>query len=469
MRRRNLLLAIGATAAAGTMGTGAFTVANGGRTARISVADDSKALLGLDGCPDSPNAEYVATDGEAVGLDVSGISPTSGGGGGVNVDARIVAHDVFQVCNQGTQLVTFHIVDDPEWPRDDGDRRVDFYLGDATDRSVVGADSAIPLDCGECVCVGFTVRTHGFEGESVLESLDDELALVAEADGECGSGSAPDPDPEPEPEPDPLPIECPDGTTRLATFRREGDTFVARDGYGGHPDWDDHAAAEVISVTNVETNDDGDPVAFEWQSGIDGEDGTYVHAVTAAGTDVKQTFDGSAGSGFGGAIDFREAGVTDEAGHTETIERIGFCAGICWQVDLVEGDARPCLDDDNTYGDDDALIAFRHGGTADEDGPPRGSDQPDIVHGAPPEIEFDYDAGEARVHLTVGHVWHHTDVTLAVHYATCPPGAQDLGRQLLWDSSQVTVSKYDDVTLTANLPANPNEDLVVRPVDRDCE
>jgi len=211
MDRRKFMLGVGGSALGGSalLGSGAFTRIESQRDAKIEVAADPDAYLGLDRCPDSPNSSYTRLDESGhLEVDMSPENPTDAGGQGVNSDSQTWFDDVFQVCNQGKQKVGIWIGDDKEWPRVvdddfrdedfsdyDGDRRVDFYLDGDEEDSLIGSENAFPLGVGECICVGIKTNTKGLtEEDQLLEDIGDEIVIHADADtlGELGDRVDPD-------------------------------------------------------------------------------------------------------------------------------------------------------------------------------------------------------------------------------------------------------------------------------------
>ena len=241
MKRRNFLMGVGGTAIGGSalLGTGAFSRVESQRRAKIQVAKDTDAYLGLDGCADSPNRSYTNIDSNGhLEIDMSPDNPTDAGGQGVNSDSRTWFHDVYQICNNGKQEVCIWIADDDNWPRvpenydDAGDRRVGFYLGDDPGQSLVGKDNQILLDVGECVCVGLRTNTKGLgKGDQLLEDLGDEIVIVADED--C--------------KPETPPIELSNTAISFVAFCRE-----------------DGADVTVTDIETIATNDEGEPVGIRW-------------------------------------------------------------------------------------------------------------------------------------------------------------------------------------------------------------
>ncbi|MFW5905313.1 MAG: VWA domain-containing protein [archaeon] len=196
MNRRKFLIGVGGASVAGSalIGTGAFSRVESQRSVTIEVAQDPDAYLGLDKC-DTPNGSYTDFDGDGhleIRMNPDNENhPDNDLGAGVNSDSRSWFDNVVQICNQGKEAACVHIEDDEDWPYvtdDEEERRVDFYLGDDRDDSIIGEGNAFDLDVGDCVCVGLRTTTHGLgadEVDSLLEDLEDTVTLVADVDGDC--------------------------------------------------------------------------------------------------------------------------------------------------------------------------------------------------------------------------------------------------------------------------------------------
>ncbi len=184
MKRRNFLIGASGTALGGSalLGSGAFSRVESQRAVTIQVAEDPNAYVGLDGC-DTPHGDnYVSLD-EKGHLTVD-IGENPNGGEGVNSDSYTWFDNVFEVCNQGKEDTCLYVYESDDWPMtDDGEPRVDFYLGDDRETSILGADNAALLELGECSCVGIRTATHSLDatvdGKTLLEELGDEILLVA--------------------------------------------------------------------------------------------------------------------------------------------------------------------------------------------------------------------------------------------------------------------------------------------------
>jgi hypothetical protein len=217
MKRRNFVLGVGATATGGSalLGTGAFTSVEAERDVAVDVAGDDEAFLRLGPCTDAdddprPNGDYVVQENGLFGISLSDDN-SDVSGDGVNSEALSRFHNVFEVCNQGTQSVCVDFaVDVPVIPNgadvpdrydfEDGDLAVIFYRGDDPSDPINVDDldpdrsGGFPLEVGECQCVGLEVRAFGFDtGEDLFEGA--QLEIFADADADC-SGSPPADPPE---------------------------------------------------------------------------------------------------------------------------------------------------------------------------------------------------------------------------------------------------------------------------------
>ncbi len=188
MERRKFLIGLGIGSLGGSalIGSGAFSRVASQRAVAIQVAEDPDAYLGLDECDTVHGDNYVGLD-EKGHLYVD-ISENPNGGEGVNSNSRTWFHNVFEICNQGKKDVCIWIADDEDWPTVDegpyeGEPRVDFYIGDDDDQSILGPENATLLPLGECVCIGIRTITHGIDAnleETLLDALDDEIVIVAD-------------------------------------------------------------------------------------------------------------------------------------------------------------------------------------------------------------------------------------------------------------------------------------------------
>ncbi|MFW5905314.1 MAG: right-handed parallel beta-helix repeat-containing protein [archaeon] len=194
MDRRKFIVGLGAAATGGSalIGTGAFSRIESQRRVTIQVAEDPDAYLGLDACDTLHGDNFVDIDSDGhLAVDIGQIPEEENpiGGSGVNSDSRTWFDNVVQICNQGKQAAAVYIEEHEDWPYvsdDKEERRVDFYVGDERERSVVGEANAAFLDVGECTCIGIRTTTHGLDADgvdSLLEALGDTVTIVADVDG----------------------------------------------------------------------------------------------------------------------------------------------------------------------------------------------------------------------------------------------------------------------------------------------
>ncbi len=200
MDRRRFLLGAGGAAIGGSalLGSGAFTRVESQRAVTIQVAEDPDAYLGMQGCPDSPNQSYTNIDDQGhLEVDMTDANPTDADGEGINSDSRSYFDDVFQICNNGKQFACISIADQDDWPiyEETGERRVEFYTGtstaattlnDLSDQSIIGEANSVGLSPGQCVCVGIATVSKGLSnGTQLLDILDNEVTISADANGNC--------------------------------------------------------------------------------------------------------------------------------------------------------------------------------------------------------------------------------------------------------------------------------------------
>ncbi|MFB6148561.1 MAG: DUF1102 domain-containing protein [Halobacteriales archaeon] len=168
MRPKGKLFALLAVfAAIGVItGTGAFTTVSAERTATVSVAGDSSALLQLQ-ASSGPNGGYATETAGQLEIDLSG----------VNIDARTTADNVFNITNQGTQNVTVYI----NASSGDHTETVTFYAGPVADDNPIDSEAtAYELGVGDSVSIsmGIDTRNKGFTGSETLVS---EITIYANA------------------------------------------------------------------------------------------------------------------------------------------------------------------------------------------------------------------------------------------------------------------------------------------------
>jgi hypothetical protein len=180
MRRRKLLIGIGAATAGGSaaFGTEAFTSVEAERSVDVTVAGDQSAYLAL-APANSANADtYVTQSGSGNVIQVDLDGDDSASGGGVNNNAITTFDDLFTILNQGAQPVSVYVEDSSD--------AVTFRSDDS---SIEGASNSVELAVGEEMVVSITVDTTG--GVSVGDTLTDSVTLWATADDPSPGGTAP--------------------------------------------------------------------------------------------------------------------------------------------------------------------------------------------------------------------------------------------------------------------------------------
>jgi hypothetical protein len=201
MKRRNLLLGLGAAVSGGaaTMGTGAFSSAQADRSVSVEVESDNPgAYLALDETNDSgqapenkgrftdlPNGSAAdlsngRIDISLTTLDVPGGSNTDGSGPATNAITEL--DGVFEVGNQGTDTVFVNIA---SIDFDSGNVTVSFYPGEgevATDLSSGNAELELPA--GETAPIGVRV-----DAGPDSDDIDTQKTTTVTATSSSGSGS----------------------------------------------------------------------------------------------------------------------------------------------------------------------------------------------------------------------------------------------------------------------------------------
>lgn len=201
--RGKLFALIAVFAALGVVtASGAFTTVSAERTASVTVAGDSSALLALQADSGSPNADGTGT---AAG-DTDGYVTETGGQleidlENVNLDAVTTAEGVFTVTNQGTQAVAITVTktddDDISGEVDDAAAiafgvpvsELAAYEGSAlstgdsdlynTDSVRIDAGRTVVLEPGESITVGLFIDTSD---KDPADGLDKDATGVANDD-----------------------------------------------------------------------------------------------------------------------------------------------------------------------------------------------------------------------------------------------------------------------------------------------
>ena len=203
MRRRNLLLGIGATAGAGAaLGTGAFTNTTSDREMSITVADDANGLLAL--YPhDGPNGEYVDDTGDKLAFEF-GDETT-----GLTRGSTYEFDETFRVANQGTQSVYVWAEIGSAAFSDDA-----LYVYRTDPTVPFDADEAEQIGTGGDRVLGIYVDTTGIETDTYQPTV------TIRASDEPPEGEDPGDGPE-EPVEDPIPSVQLDSVSSLLDANEE--------------------------------------------------------------------------------------------------------------------------------------------------------------------------------------------------------------------------------------------------------
>ena len=191
MRRRKLLIGIGATAAGGSaaFGTEAFTSVQAERNVDVAVAGDQSSFIAIQPLDSANAGEYVNTESDnTVELELDG--DNSGSGEGVTQDAITQLEDLFRVVNQGSQEVSVYFEDDSDAVTFRVTRSTETSTNGSNGQSLEGAANSVELGVGEQIVVGLTVDTLN---NDVSGQLLDNVTLYADANASAPEQSIPEP------------------------------------------------------------------------------------------------------------------------------------------------------------------------------------------------------------------------------------------------------------------------------------
>ena len=190
MRRRKLLIGIGAAAAGGSaaFGTEAFTSVQAERNVDVAVAGDRSSFVAIQPLSSSNASTYVDTESDnTVEIELDG---DRGSGEGVTQDAITQLEDLFRVVNQGSQEVSVYFEDDSDAVTFRVTRSASTSTTGSNGQSLEGPDNSVELGVGEQVVVGMTVDTLN---NDVSGQLLDSAVLYADANASAPEQSIPEP------------------------------------------------------------------------------------------------------------------------------------------------------------------------------------------------------------------------------------------------------------------------------------
>jgi hypothetical protein len=181
MRRRKLLIGIGATAAGGSaaFGTEAFTSVQAERNVDVAVAGDQSSFIAIQPLDSANAGKYVNRESDnTVELELDG--DNSGSGEGVTQDAITQLEDLFRVVNQGSQPTFVYFNDNSDAVTFRVTRSSSTETNGSSGQSLEGSSNSVELDVGEQVVVGLTVDTLNNDVDGTLL---DSVTLRAESEG----------------------------------------------------------------------------------------------------------------------------------------------------------------------------------------------------------------------------------------------------------------------------------------------
>ena len=371
MQRRNFLIGVSGTAAAGSalLGTGAFSRVESQRDVTIQVAEDPDAYLGLSGTDSINSDNYVDLDENGhLAID---ISDNPNGGMGVNSDSFTWFDGMVRVCNQGKEGVGFYIAepDDEDFPdgvdatgpsgtRYEDEPRLQFYTGEASGigddgtQSVMGEDNAVDIPVGECIELGVRTMTKGVDATTDDPLFGDEVVIVADVDVEQELDPA---------EPDPLLTadadDETDGTATLSAVSSRGQTtftvefddddeWPQPDGYTGGQDgnW------QVEFSFRLDDNDPVDAYRIGWYGPRGLEDQGRIDDIQDEGY-ARINFGDVTGDGSDDRADFALDGEVGGISATANPDRSSFSFTIDWTNVTLDANALGEGDTDVEAGD----------------------------------------------------------------------------------------------------------------------
>lgn len=162
MKRRNLLAAIGVTAAgSAAVGTGAFTSVEADRTVNVTIADEDEALLALEPT-DDPNSEIARPSTSKRNRLVLDFDDSVGDGSrGPGTNSVYNFDRIFEIRNQGTQPTFLR----SEFPETADIESVEFYVEESDEYPIDGKEAVAKIGAGDSAKIGVTMDTDGIDVE----------------------------------------------------------------------------------------------------------------------------------------------------------------------------------------------------------------------------------------------------------------------------------------------------------------
>jgi len=172
MKRRQLILGLGASATAGglAVGSGAFSSVEAERNMSVEINDDTEAYLTAQPLDEDGNTVLEGPEPNAQDTPYAVIDEDTGRlvltFESLNADADTLVTEVFQVANEGTQEIGVFF--DKEG---DNTGAVEFYDQD-DNRLDVDESDAVRIDIGDSLNIDVEFDTHGVDpGDSLMDTL----------------------------------------------------------------------------------------------------------------------------------------------------------------------------------------------------------------------------------------------------------------------------------------------------------
>lgn len=184
MKRRNLLLSIGAVGASGAaIGTGAFTSVEADRNLSISIAEEDTGLLALSRIEET--SEFVSDTGgrNELSFDFNNVTGTNSDGEGIGTESVYQFDRLFEVSNQGAQTVFFQtefdITSTTGSGVEDGFADQGLYVEESDDHLLDGDRAVAEIKPGKSAKIGFEFDSGGTDAEDPISQINFAAEITA--------------------------------------------------------------------------------------------------------------------------------------------------------------------------------------------------------------------------------------------------------------------------------------------------
>jgi len=185
MRRRKLMIGLGALTAGGSaaFGTEAFTSVEAQRNVDVTVAGDQSAFVAIEPLSGDNAGKYVSTEEGDNTVTLNFDSESDGPGSGVSQDAITQVNNLFQIVNQGSQPTNIYFEDSSDAVTFQVTKSTGTDTNGTRGESLEGADNSVELTVGNRVVVGMKINTLN---NDVEERLLDTVTIRATAENVPG-------------------------------------------------------------------------------------------------------------------------------------------------------------------------------------------------------------------------------------------------------------------------------------------